>query len=282
MAFPRRSPRSSRSRYTLALLLLTAVTLLVLDLPGTGPLQPVRNGLARVFSPVRSAGDAVFGPVADAWRGAFGYDELRDENDRLQARVEDEKGDDAELARLETENRDLKRLEGVTVEGIQTRAARVVSEPSSSFDPTVEIDQGTGDGVKDGMAVITGLSSGTGGGLLGRIEEVRGGRAKVQLVTAPGFAAGVSLSTGERGVLEGQGRNEALQIAQIAATVAVEEGDYVYTSGIEDSVFPADLKVGRVSAVRTSADGQFQTVEVEPLADLSSVYVKVVLKDPPQ
>ena len=65
-------------------------------------------------------------------------------------------------------------------------------------------------------------------------------------------------------------------------TGKVEVGDYVNTSGIEDSAFPASLKVGRVSKVRESADGQSVNVEVTPLADLGSVYVKVVLKDPPK
>lgn len=282
MAFSRRSSRSPRSRYTLGLLLLTAVTLLVLDLPGTGPLQPVRNMLSGIFSPVRSAGDTVFAPVADGWRGAFGYDELEDENDRLRARLDEAKGDDAELERLEVENRDLKKLEGVKAEGVETRTAQVVSDPSSSFDPTLEIDQGSGDGVKKGMAVITGMTSGPGGGVLGRIVEARGGRSRVELVTSPDFVAGVSMTTGERGVLQGQGREKPLLIEQIAATVEVEKGDYVYTSGIEDSIFPADLKVGRVSGVRQSSDGQYQSVEVAPLADLSSVYVKIVLKDPPK
>lgn len=281
MAFPRRSSRSPRSRYTLGLLLLTAITLLVLDLPGTGPLQPVRDVLAGAFSPVRSAGDAVFEPVADGWRGAVGYDEVKDENDRLKARLEDAKGDDAELERLKVENTALKKLEDVKTQGLKTRTARVVSDPSSSFDPTLEIDQGSGDGVKNGMAVITGTTSGAGGGVLGRIVETRGGRSRLELLTSPDFAAGVALTTGERGVIEGQGRGEPLLIEQVPATVEVEKGDFVYTSGIEDSVFPADLKVGRVRSAQKSSDGQYQSVEVDPLADLSSVYVKVVLKDPP-
>ena len=97
MAFSRSSSRSPRSRYTLGLLLLTAVTLLVLDLPGTGPLQPVRNALSTVLSPIRSAGDSVFAPISDAWRGAFGYEDVKKENDRLRGKLEDAKGEAAEL-----------------------------------------------------------------------------------------------------------------------------------------------------------------------------------------
>lgn len=282
MAFPRHSSRSPRSRYTLGLLLLTAVTLLVLDLPGTGPLRPVRNVLAGVFSPIRSAGDAVFAPISNGWKGAFGYGDVKDENDRLRARLEDQKGDQAELDRLRREVADLEKLNGVAAGDLRTRTARVVAESASSFDATVDIDQGSGDGVKRGMAVITGLRAGTGGGVFGRIVEVQPGRSKVQLITDPDFEIGVRLEDETRAVLQGQGRNQDVVVDGVPNTVKVKAGDYVYTSGIQDSAFPADLAVGRVRRVRTSPNGLSKSLEVRPLADLSSVYVKVVLKDPPR
>lgn len=282
MAFPRHSSRSPRSRYTLGLLLLTAVTLLVLDLPGTGPLKPVRNVLAGIFSPIRSAGDAVFAPISNGWKGAFGYGDLKDENDRLKARIEDEKGDQAELDRLRREVADLEKLNGVAAGDVRTRTARVIAESPSSFDASVEIDQGSGDGVKRGMAVITGLTRGTGGGVFGRIIEVQPGRSKVQLITDPDFEIGVRLEDETRAVLQGQGRNKSVVVEGVPNTVKVKAGDYVYTSGIQDSSFPADLAVGRVLRVLTSPNGLSKSLEVRPLADLSSVYVKVVLKDPPR
>ncbi|MBX3285992.1 MAG: rod shape-determining protein MreC [Acidimicrobiales bacterium] len=282
MAFPRHSSRSPRSRYTLGLLLLTAVTLLVLDLPGTGPLRPVRNVLAGVFSPIRSAGDAVFAPISNGWKGAFGYGDVKDENDRLKAQLEDQKGEQAELDRLRREVAALEKLNGVAAGDLRTRTARVVAESASSFDATVEIDQGSGDGVKRGMAVITGLRSGSGGGVFGRILEVQPGRSKVQLITDPGFEIGVRLEDETRAVLEGQGRNRAVLVDGVPNAVKVEKGDYVYTSGIQASAFPADLAVGRVTKIRTAPNGLSKTLEVQPLADLSSVYVKVVLKDPPR
>lgn len=282
MAFPRRSSRSPRSRYTLGLLLLTAVTLLVLDLPGTGPLQPVRNVVAQAFRPFRSAGDAVFAPVGNGWKGAFGYRKVKDDNNRLRARLDEAQGNQAELERLRIQVEELQKLNGVTAGSVQTRTAEVVSEPVSSFDSLVEIDQGGGGGVKKGMAIITGLSTGPGGGLFGRIAEVQGGRSKVELITSRTFVVGVRLGSGERGVLRGQGPDKALVLEGIKVGVKVEKGDYIYTSGITDTAFPADLSVGRVREVADSSDGINQTIEVTPLADLSSVYVKVVLKDPPK
>ncbi|MCU1496308.1 MAG: rod shape-determining protein MreC [Acidimicrobiales bacterium] len=283
MAFFRRSSRSPRSRYTLGLLLLTAVTLLVLDLPGTGPLQPVRNVLAGIFSPLRSAGDVVFEPVRNGWHGIFSYGDVDDENARLKAELEEAKSHDSELARVKADIADLRQIAGVKADNVSTRTAKVVSEGINSFDQSIEIDEGSGGGIKEGMPVITGLSSGTGGGLLGKVMVVvGGGRSKVELVTSPDFRVGVSLEGGARGVLAGAGRGKSLRVTGVGLDAEPKKGDFVYTSGINESQFPPDLKVGKVSKVSKASNGLSLELEVTPLADLSSVYVKVVLKDPPK
>lgn len=276
MAFPRRSSRSPRSRATLGLLVLTAITLLVLDLPGTGPLQPVRNVLAGIFSPIRSAGDAVLEPFSNGWKGAFGYGDLKKENDRLRAQVARTAGQDADVKRLEAKVRNLEQLNGIAVENLTLRTAEVVSAPISNFDHSVEIDQGSGDGVKKGMAVVT-----TGNAVFGRIASTSGGRSTVKLVTEPSFQIGIRLLDGTRAVAHGQGRNRTLVVPDIEAT-GMKKGDMVYTSGVTLSPFPKDLKVGRIVRVSVQSTAQTATLEIEPLADLSSVYVKVVLKDPPK
>ena len=263
-------------------MLLTAVTLLVLDLPGTGPLRPVRNVLATMFSPIRSAGDAVFGPFSNGWKGAFGYDDVKRENDQLKAKLDERKSEAGEIARLDAKVAQLEKIVGVEVGDVKTITAEVVAVPVSNFDPTVEINRGSDDGIKQGMAVITGLTKGTGGGLLGRVTEVRGGSATVSVVTTATFEVGVRLVTGELAVLKGQGQDKPLLVEGIPSTVEVKPGDWIYTSGVESSQFPGDLKVGQVTKVRESGSGLSKVAEVEPLADLSGAYVKVALKDPPK
>ncbi len=275
MAFPRRSSSTPRSRATFGLLVLTAVSLLVLDLPGTGPLRPIRNVLASAFSPVRSAGDAILEPFSNGWKGAFGYGDLKEENDRLRAELAATAGQEADVERLEAKVRDLERLNGIAVEDLRLLTAEVVSAPLNNFDHSVEIDQGSGDGVKAGMAVVT-----TGNAVFGRINTTTGGRSTVTLITTADFQVGVRLADGTRAVAQGQGRNRPLLIDSVEVTRA-KVGDWVYTSGVEQSPFPKDLKIGKVTKVDT-VPGQGTTLEVEPLADLASVYVKVVLKDPPK
>ena len=286
--FSSRSPRSRgtrsrqpRSRYTLGLLLLTAVTLLAVDLPATRPLKPVRNALGTVFSPVRAVGDAVFGPIGDAWKGAWGYDDVKSDNDRLRAELDEAQSDSADVARLEAENEELRAALGIEVEGVRTINGEVESGPISNFDPTIQIDLGSADGVERGMAVVTGLTEGPGGGLLGRVTLVQRDRSTVTLLTSSSFQVGV-LVGGDQAVLVGRGPGRSLLVEGVPADTEVEVGDWVTTSRMDESQFPKNLNIGKVSAVRTSTNGLSQVVEVEPMADLAGVYVKVVIKDAPR
>jgi len=282
VAFPRRSPRTPRSRFTLALLVLTAATLLVMDLPGTGPLDPVRSALASVLRPVRSAGDALARPLSNGWKGAFGYGELKDENERLKAQLAGRKSEQARVDQLRRQVADLNKLLAIdTGADVKTRSAQVVSGPLSSFDHTVQIDQGTSRDVKRGMAVIVGGIDGAaeGGQLMGRITKVRSHSATVELLTEPSFQVGVRKAGGPIYTARGQGREEGLVVEGVAKDDHIARGDDFETSGIDRSAFPPNLQVGRVTSVRATASGD-QEVRIEPMADLSSVYVKVALRQP--
>jgi rod shape-determining protein MreC len=280
VAYSRRNSRTPRSRFTLALLLLTAVTLLVLDLPGTGPLDPVRGAFGAAFRPFRAAGNAVFEPLSNGWKGAFGYDDLEDENEKLKAQLEERKSQEADLARLRQKVADLSQINGVTIEAQKTKVAEVVTGPLSSFEQTVEIDAGSSDGVKKGMAVITGRTSGSGGAVFGRIVEVRSGSATVELLTEADASIGIRTQKGDIGTATGQGQGDPLLIEGIDERT-LAPGDLLWTSGIDRSAFPADLYVGRVTKVDKPVDGLPRVVEAEPAADLTSRYVRVVLRDPP-
>jgi rod shape-determining protein MreC len=275
VAFPRRSSRTPRSRATIGLLLLTAITVLVLDLPGTGPLDPIRNVIATAFRPVRAAGSAVFEPISNGWKGAFGYDDVREENDRLREQLEEQKGLEAEVERLQQDNEELRKINGITIEDVPTKAVKVVSGPISSFEQVVQVDIGSSGHVKAGMAVITG------GGVLGRVADTGAGRATVDLITTPGLKLGVATKQGDLGTVEGQGPDDPL-ILEIDDEVRLREGDLIYTSGIDRSAFPGELPVGKVSKITEADDGVARRVEVEPTADLASRYVRIVLREAPR
>lgn len=275
MPYSRRSPRSPRSRFTLGLLVLTAITILVVDLPGTGPLDPVRGALSSAFRPIQAAGNTVFEPIANGWKGAFGYRRVKDENDELRSKLEKAKGDKAELERLRAENAELKKVNGIETGDEPYKTVEVISGPITSFEQTIEIDAGSGSGIKRGMAVVT-L-----GGVLGRIAEVHRSTSDVELLTDPSVSLGVRLKKGDLAVATGAGRGKPLRLEGVEDGTKVKVGDPVYTSGIDRSAFPKDLLVGRVSHVGKSSGGLPRIIEVRPAADLDSRYVRVIKKAPP-
>ena len=126
------------------------------------------------------------------------------------------------------------------------------------------------------MAVVTG------GGVLGRVTKVRSSTSTVELITTSGVSIGVATKEGDLAKATGQGTGKPLRVVGIEDDTRISEGDYLYTSGIDRSAFPGDLYVGKISKVGKSVDGIPRTIEVEPSADLTSRYVRVVLKDPPK
>lgn len=282
MALSRRSSRTGRSRFTLLLLVLTSITVLTLDFRGAGAVDDLRGFASTVFSPLADGAGAVAEPFTDAWNGAFGYDDLEQENEALRERIAELEGDQAaaeDALRQLDQITDLERIERYT--DLPQVTARVVGGSLTNFDRAIQIDQGSDRGIAVGMPVITGS------GLVGRVTAVTGGRSTVQLVTDRSFELGVRLATSQDvGIAHGTGVGEPLVIdagVPISLEGQVAEGEAVTTSGFESSAFPPDIPVGRVTAITRSADQLSLVITVEPLADLENLsYVRVLLREPPE
>jgi rod shape-determining protein MreC len=272
------SRRTGRSRPTLIVLVLSSVTVLALGLSGAGPVTGLRSTLDSMLEPVRSSSDGVLRPVADGWKGITGYGRLKKENDQLRRQLDQAKGSQARDRLLEDQVAKLKRLMNVKFAADVPRVtARVVSGPLSSFDRTVEIDRGSGDGLRKGMAVITYA------GLAGRVKQADPGRSVISLVTDPAFKVGYLLPRSQAiGIARGDGLNKSLIVddGSIDSHAQVHKGDDVYTSGIDQSAFPPDVPIGKVAAVHKVSDGTQQNIEIDPNVDLGSLsYVQVLLRN---
>jgi rod shape-determining protein MreC len=173
-------------RRALALLALTSVLLITLDAQDNRAIDQVRDLFATMFSPVQDAVRVVTEPLEDAWRGISNYDEVEAENLRLREELARQEG--AYLSALASyrDAQELLALNGIEgLQGIDSVTARVIGESPTNFAQTVEIDRGSDDGLRVGMAVVDTA------GLVGRITSVSSDRALVMLVTDAEYAIAV-------------------------------------------------------------------------------------------
>lgn len=199
--------------------------------------------------------------------------ELRRENERLRARLEDA----LRKARAADDLEGLLELRGKSE--YPTLAARVVAVGTSPYFRVtrIAIDRGEAD-VAPGMAVVAP------DGIVGRIQRVYGHYADVALAVDPQSVVDVVLPrTGSRGVLRGVGAENAYscRISYLLRSEELQPDDLVVTSGL-GGVFPRDVPVGRVRRIEKSEYGMYQEVEIAPAVDFSHLRaVTVVLTPPP-
>jgi rod shape-determining protein MreC len=249
--------RVSRARLILALLVLTAVTLMTLDTRGTGPVATVRDSLLSVLTPFRSAAEWVTDPVGDVWNGIVHFDDLEEENAELRAQLDQVRGDEVrEITDREVLEQLLAATEITFADDIEQVAARVVAGPSSSFEETVTIDKGSDHGITEGMAVVTGA------GFVGRIERVTSNRSIVLLLSDAGMTVSARLVTTQGlGRVDGRG-SQRPPVVELLADEGAVAGEILQTSGLEGSLYPPGIPIGRIVSIPGS-DGDDADVEEE-------------------
>jgi rod shape-determining protein MreC len=270
--------RRAQRRTILLLVVVTAATLITLDVRESGPLSSVRAGAHDALTPVTDAVDAAVSPIGDWIDGVTSSAALKDENARLKRELDQARGQSARERLAIEENKELRQLLDLPYyDGANAVAAQVVEGAPGNFEVTVQIDKGTSDGVGPDMAVVTGA------GLVGRVlDGVSRNRATVLLVEAPQSGVGVKIERSQTmGVLRGRADRGTLRLEFVDPDVSVSKGELVFTAGQQASPFPPGIPVGRVSKVeRTHGDLQ-QDILVEPLADLSGLdFVKVLPSEP--
>ena len=271
------SRRSGRSRSTLVLLVLVSITVITLDFRGGGVIASLRRGAADALTPVQEVASAVVRPVRDAVSGVTRSGSLEEENDELRARIAELEGEALRRSDAEVELDQLLELKGLSsFTDLPTVSARVVGTTVSNFEQTVQLDVGSGEGVAEDMPVVTGA------GLAGRVVDVSRTRSIVRLVSDRTSAVGVRLPSGDLGVAEGAGPGQPLELGLVDLETVVAPGELVVTSGIDDSVFPGGIPVGRVEGVASPQDEVLeQEVVVAPVVDLDRLRFVEVLRTGP-
>ena len=238
--------------------LLLSIYILIAAARGQLKNEPLGALLMWILRPLQAASQGAVNWIAD-----FGenYDTLtgfRIENERLRRRIQNLEVERQKLLEAEATNRQLKQLldfRSHLPAGAIT--ATIIANSAASWFQSCQIDKGSADGVRKGMAVVTPL------GVVGQVVAVTPRAAKVLLLTDPNSGIDVLVQrTRSRGIVSGSLENGTV-LKYMKRSEDVQEGDRLITSGM-DGVFPKGLLVGAVVKVRKQHLGLFQFVEVLP------------------
>ena len=248
---------------------LGALLLAVLNLPASVT-QGVKDGVREFLSPMQEAARGFIRSVREGFSSVRGLGGLVTENQRMTA----------EVARLQSEVRDLKALERENEQlrralNFASRAQRdlipaeVIARSRDGWWQTLRLNKGAAAGVAPDQPIIS-ID-----GLVGKVASVSGRTADVLLLSDPTCrVAAQILRTGTFGVVAGRGPSWEGQVICrmefINKNTQILPGDEVVTSGL-GGIFPKGLLIGYVDKVYTDRSGLYQYADVISKAELGTL-----------
>jgi rod shape-determining protein MreC len=269
-----------RRRAILALLIVGSFFLLTLTY-GQGS-NGIQRGVTAVFAPISSVLDRALKPARDLINWVDETFDARGKNHKLEGEVQQLRKEVVGAKAAIAENEELRAMNKLAKEGAIPAndtpvTGRVIGMSPTVWFEDVMIDVGSGDGVKPGDAVIDG------DGLVGRVNEVTGGTAKVQLISDHSFAVSVRVVPAGVGALVKPtvGEPNRLVLSFINSDKHVHEGEKVVTAGWGteefESRFPPDIPVGEVTKASIFEQEAQERAVVRPYAELRNLNLVQVL-----
>lgn len=254
----------------------------------SGPLHTIQHGVATVFAPVGEVAERALKPGRDLINWFDETFQARGENDQLQEEVAKLRAQVVASEQAENENAQFRKLLDLKQQNPDLAAydlitARVIQRSPTVWFSDVIIDMGSSSGIQRNDAVVNG------DGLVGRVTDLTTGTAKVQLITDSDNAVSAQvLPSGPTGIVEPEvGNPDDLLLDFIDASEPIQENQTLATAGWTSpdgqtaSAYPQGIPIGTVTDAQTGDQQQYQTVHVEPFADLRQLgYVQVLTGGP--
>ena len=223
-----------------------------------------------VITPIRSAISAVSRQVERYYNFQFSYESLEARNDYLQKRLTQMEDDVRTADALERENKRRRELSNLRDEHADKvfDDAYIVSWDSSSWKNAFTIAKGTGDGLAEGMAVVTEY-----GQVVGLITEIGSNWATVTTVLDNSLEISACVaSSGNTGVVQGAytyGYPNKLRLNYLPAETILRNNDQVVTTG--SSLYPKGLILGYIEDAGMDETGVAKYAIVQPAADFDTL-----------
>ena len=273
-----------RTRLVLGVLLVAALALITISYRDgvTGPLRGLRSVGGTVFGSAENVASLVTRPAAAVADGVTGNTGSQARVDALQRQVLSLRAQLGQEQLSKYQDQQLKQLLQVAARGRYRIVAASVIAAGGSYDDSVTIDAGRGDGIKPDMTVLNGQ------GLVGTITSVNATTSTVLLSTDASVTVGVRLAgTGEIGVVSGTGKamtgSGLLRLQVFDVNAVLRPGEQLVTFGsVGGSSYVPGVPVGVITKVEGSASSLTKLALVRPYANDAALGVVGVVVVPPR
>lgn len=216
--------------------------------------------------------------VSDFFSGIFTSDE---DVDKLKEEVKSTDQIKADKARLEKENKALKKeLDMKDISQFNPISATVIGRSPDQWMNTVIIDKGKKSGMKENMAVITSE------GLVGRIKKANQFSSQVELISTSVKTSKLSVDIQQDdenifGMINRYDENKGLLvIGDIDNKYSIKKGSKVVTNGLGDQL-PKGILVGKVEKVENDEYGLSKVAYIKTSTNIKELnHVYVAKRDP--
>ncbi|NKD47256.1 rod shape-determining protein MreC [Mammaliicoccus sciuri] len=216
--------------------------------------------------------------VSDFFSGIFTSDE---DVDKLKEEVKSTDQIKADKARLEKENKALKKeLDMQDISQFNPISATVIGRSPDQWMNTVIIDKGKKSGMKENMAVITTE------GLVGRIKKANQFSSQVELISTSVKTSKLSVDIQQDdenifGMINRYDENkDLLVISDIDNKYSIKKGSKVVTNGLGDQL-PKGILVGKVEKVENDEYGLSKVAYIKTSTNIKELnHVYVAKRDP--
>lgn len=259
-----------RPFFLLVIVISAQLVLLAFQIRRQRDIRLIRMWTVETITPFERGGSWVVRVFGGGWRNYVNLRHAREENERLQSRVEE-----LEMSNRALESRaaEAERLASLlnfreTHAEVPMLAAQVIGSGTEASSHTVIINRGERDRLRKNMPVITP------DGVVGKIVEVYPSASQVLLITDKDSGLGALLGNSRtHGIVKGTG-DSFVRLDYLVNDEKVNTGDVVVTSG-EDRIFPKDLPVGTVVDAKPAIP--FQVIHVRPVARLDRLEEVLIL-----
>lgn len=254
--------RGAAQRYSFVLFLVLACGLMVFERSNPILIEAARGHVIDGVAPLLSAASRPFDFIDQFSKRVSNYAQLQVENEKLRAQNRQLVQWQNAVVALEHENKELKGLLRFRTEpNLAYISARVIADVGGSFVRSLIVTAGRADGVREGMAAVTGE------GLIGRIVDVSENTSRILMITDLNSRLPVTVAGGgEHAILAGD-NSAQLKLMYLPQDAVINNGARVLTSG-HGGVFPPNLPVGTVVS---NGRGSYYVVPLAPLGRISYI-----------